>query len=127
MNRRLVVLLPLFALTLCAFQFTNQKKSKRRDPNIRNVEGVVTQVDGAPAVGAVVQLKNLKSLQVKSFITQDGGKYQFQNLSTHTDYELKASWKEFESPSRSLTIFDTRLDAVLNLKLEDKKKNEEKN
>ncbi|WP_321474168.1 carboxypeptidase-like regulatory domain-containing protein [uncultured Paludibaculum sp.] len=126
MNRRFFVLLPLLAMSLFAFQFTNQKKSKRRDPNVRNVEGVVTQVDGTPAVGAVVQLKNMQSLAVKSFITQDGGKYQFQNLSTHTDYELKADWKEFASPTRALTIFDTRLDAILNLKLEPKKADEKK-
>jgi hypothetical protein len=126
MNRRLFVLLPLLAASLFAFQFTNQKKSKSRDPNVRNVEGVVSLEDGAPAVGAVVQLKNLKSLQVKSFITQDGGKYQFQNLSTHTDYELKADYKEFASPTRSLSIFDTRLDAVVNLKLEPKKAEDKK-
>ena len=85
---------------------------------IRNVSGIVQLPDDTPAQGAVVQLKNLKSLQVRSFITQDGGKYIFQNLSTNADYELKAEFKGMASGRRTLSIYDTRLDAIVNLKLE---------
>ncbi|MFZ5928852.1 MAG: carboxypeptidase-like regulatory domain-containing protein [Acidobacteriota bacterium] len=109
------------ALLASGMQWTNQKKEKGRDPNIRNVTGVVTLPDGNPAAGAVVQLKNLKTLQIRSFITREDGKYQFQNLSTSIDYELTATHHDMESPKRKLTIFDTRLDAVVNLKLERKR------
>lgn len=122
-------LLLLAALLAPGMQWTNQKKEKGRDPNIRNVSGVVTLPDGSPAAGAVVQLKNLKTLQIRSFITREDGKYQFQNLSTSIDYELIANHHDMESPRRTLTIFDTRLDAVVNLKLERKReqpKSEEK-
>lgn len=128
-TRRCAVLLFAFALLASGMQWTNQKKEKGRDPKIRNVSGVVTLPDGDPASGAVVQLKNLKTLQIRSFITQEDGKYQFQNLSTSIDYEITATHKDTESPKRMLTIFDTRLDAVVNLKLERKRestKSEEK-
>jgi hypothetical protein len=127
--RRFPFLLLVFALLASGMQWTNQKKEKGRDPNIRNVSGVVTLPDGSPAAGAVVQIKNLKTLQIRSFITQEDGKYQFQNLSTSIDYELIATHKDMESSRRMLTIFDTRLDAVVNLKLDrkrDSSKSEEK-
>ncbi len=126
MARRLILLFTLTAALMTAFQFTNQKKDKPRDPNIRNVQGVVTLPDGAPAEGAVVQLKNLKTLQVRSFITQEKGSYQFQNLPTSIDFELRADFKEFASSARSLSVFDKRLDAIVNLKLEPKKDEEKK-
>lgn len=119
--RRITLLLPVFALLVSGMQWTNQRKEKGRDPNIRNVSGVVTLPDGNPAAGAVVQLKNLKTLQIRSFITREDGKYQFQNLSTSIDYELTATHNDLVSPKRTLTIFDTRLDAVVNLKLERKR------
>ncbi|MBI5083616.1 MAG: carboxypeptidase regulatory-like domain-containing protein [Acidobacteria bacterium] len=124
MTRRLLLALVLSVAALSAFQWTNQKKEKPRDPNTRNVSGLVSLPDGSPAVGAVVQLKNRKSLQVRSFITQTSGKYQFQNLSTGADYELKAEFKDLASSTRTLTIFDTRLDAIVNLQLEPKKAGE---
>ncbi|MGB9610701.1 MAG: carboxypeptidase-like regulatory domain-containing protein [Bryobacteraceae bacterium] len=127
--RRLPLLLLAAALLAPAFQWTNQKKDKPRDRTIRNVSGVVTLPDGSPAGGAVVQLKNLKTLQVRSYITREDGKYEFQNLSTSIDYELSATYHDLESRKRTLSVFDTRLDAVVNLKLEPKKeqsKSEEK-
>ena len=126
MARRLILLLTLTAAMMTAFQFTNQKKDKPRDPNIRNVQGVVTLPDGTPAEGAVVQIKNLKTLQVRSFITLEKGAYQFQNLPTTIDFELRADFKEYASATRSLTVFDKRLDAIVNLKLEPKKDEEKK-
>lgn len=126
MARRLILLFTLTAALMTAFQLTNQKKEKPRDPNIRNVQGVVTLPDGSAAVGAVVQLKNLKTLQVRSFITQEKGEYQFQNLPTSIDFELRGDFKEFTSATRSLTVFDKRLDAIVNLKLEPKGAEEKK-
>ena len=118
MTRKLFLLLPALAFTLCAFQWSNQKKEKPRDPTIRQVSGIVRVPDGSPAVGAVVQLKNLKTLQVRSYIAQAEGRYQFQNLSTNIDYELRATYKDMASPTRTLTVFDTRWDATVNLQLE---------
>jgi hypothetical protein len=126
MARRLILLLTLTSAMLMAFQWTNEKKTKGRDPNIRNVQGIVTLPDGSPVEGAVVQLKNMKTLQVKSFITQDKGSYQFQNLPTSIDFELLANYKEYASATRSLTVFDKRLDAIVNLKLEQKGGGEKK-
>ena len=126
MARRLILLLTLTAALMMAFQWTNEKKDKKRDPNIRNVQGVVTMPDGKVAEGAVVQIKNLKTLQVRSFITLEKGAYQFQNLPTTIDFELRADFKEYASATRSLTVFDKRLDAIVNLKLEPKKDEEKK-
>jgi len=129
LTRRLPLLFLAAALLAPAFQWTNQKKDKPRDRTIRNVSGVVTLPDGSPANGAVVQLKNLKTLQVRSYITREDGKYEFQNLSTSIDYELTATYHDLASRKRTLSVFDTRLDAVVNLKLEPKKeqtKSEEK-
>lgn len=127
--KRLFALLLAAAALASAWQWTNQKKEKPRDPTIRNVSGVVTLPDGSPANGAVVQLKNLKTLQIRSFITREDGRYHFQNLSTSIDYELTATYHDLASPKRTLSVFDTRLDAVVNLKLDRKKeqsKSEEK-
>jgi len=119
--RRWIPLLLAGALAASGYQWTNQKKDKPRDRTIRNVSGLVTLPDGSPANGAVVQLKNLKTLQVRSYITREDGKYQFQNLSTSVDYELTATYHDMASSKRTLSIFDTRLDAVVNLKLERKR------
>lgn len=121
MRRRLALMLFASALAVLAMQWTNQKKDKPRDTSVRNVAGVVLQPDGKPAPQAVVQLKNLKNLQIRSYITNDEGKYQFQGLSTSVDYELTATYHDMASPKRQLSIFDTRLDAVVNLQLEPKK------
>ncbi len=123
MNRTFALTAVLLACALAApAQWTNQKKTKPRDPTIRNVTGVVTMPDEGPAAGAIVKLKNLKTLQVLSYITKDDGKYIFNNLSTSIDYELRAEFKGMQSSKRTLSVFDQRLDAIVNLKLEENKK-----
>ena len=118
MNRRLFALFLFLAATLPAFQWTNQKKSKPRDPNIRNVQGIVYLPDDTPAVGAVVLLKNLSTGQVRRFITAEKGSYNFQDLSTKIDYELRADFQSLASVTRTLSMYDKRLDAIVNLRLE---------
>jgi len=102
--------------------WSSDKKSKPRDHSHRDLIGQVTLPDDGPASGAVVKLKNLRSLEVKSFITQADGKYSFQNLNSNMDYEVRADLKDMTSGPRKLLVYDTRLDPVINLKLEPAKK-----
>lgn len=110
----------LAALLLCGFGLAQSKKNKGQDQT-RSVEGVVNGPDDQPVNGAVVQLKNTKSLQIRSFITQNGGQYYFHELSTDVDYELKAQFNGMTSGTKTLSSFDSRKDAVMNLKLNPKK------
>lgn len=125
MRRRLIavgVASLVLACVAAAFQWSSDKQSKPRDKNHRDVIGLVTLPDDGPAAGAVVKLKNLRSLEVHSFITQTDGKYIFQNLSSHIDYEVRADFRDLTSGPHKLLIYDTRLNPVINLKLEPAKK-----
>jgi hypothetical protein len=77
----------------------------------------VTDANGAPVPGAVVQLKDTKTLQVRSFIAKEMGEYTFQGLSTDVDYELKAESKGRSSATRTLSSFDSHPEARINLQL----------
>jgi hypothetical protein len=102
------------AIVLTASAFA-QKKEKT--PAERSVSGVVTDTGGAPVPGAVIQLKNLKTLQVRSFIAKDKGDYYFHGLSTDVDYELRAESNGHSSSNHTLSSFDSHTEATINLQL----------
>lgn len=110
--RRLAVI--FLALALGSFAF-GQKKEK--SPAERSVAGNVTDAGGAPLAGAVVQLKNTKTLQVRSFIAREKGDYYFHGLSTDVDYELKADAGGKSSSTRTLSSFDSKTEATINLQV----------
>lgn len=126
MTRKALLSLFAMAAVLSAFQFTSDKKTKDRDRSVRTLSGEVRLADDTLVEGAVVQIKNLKTMQIRSFITLKDGKYSFQNLSSSVDFEVRANYKENASPKRMLTVYDTRLDPVINLKLEPTGKAEQK-
>ena len=99
----------------------SQKDKKGDDPNTRAVTGTIRSADDKLVEGAIVQIKNTKTLQVNSFITKADGVYTFHNLSASTDYELKAESKGMISPVRTLSTFDDRKRAIIHLRLENKK------
>jgi hypothetical protein len=128
MVRRLFFALVVLCMSLpLSAQWSNQKKDKGRDPNVRTLQGIVTLPDGTPARGAVVKLKNLKTLQVTSFITPEDGKYKFFNLSSNIDYEVRADYNDLTSDKRMLSVFDSRQDAIMNLPLDAKQPDKDKN
>jgi hypothetical protein len=86
----------------------------------RSVSGRVTDKRDEAKPGAVVQLKDLKTLEVRSFIALEDGTYRFQGLSTESDYELRATHESGSSKTRRLTVFDTRKEARINLQIEPK-------
>lgn len=100
----------LFAGAILAFSQSND--------NLRAVEGTVRDAGGAPVNGAIVQLKDTKTLQIRSFITRENGAYMFQGLKKSVEYELKAKFQDRESKPKVLTIYDDRQRATMNLDLE---------
>ena len=116
MLRRRFGLLAAMALLVCAAPaFAASKKGE--DQNVRSVQGTVTEVSDNAIDGAVVQIKNTKTLQIRSFITKEHGAYYFHGLSPDVDYELKAEYQGQSSPTKTLSSFDSRKQAVINLKL----------
>ena len=113
--------LAAFGLALFLIAVPGGLAQKKKDAATRSVSGIVTGADQKPVVGAVVQLKDTKTKQVRSFYTQEKGDYYFHELSTDIDYELTATFQGASSTTRTLSVFDSRKDAVLNLKLNQKK------
>lgn len=97
------------------------KPPKPDDPNQRTVTGVVKTANDDLAVGAVVQLKDTKSLQVRSFITKADGTFLFGGLSKSSDYVVKAEAKGMVSAPRNVSSFDDRKRVNLTLRLDQPK------
>jgi hypothetical protein len=104
----------------CAGLLSAQKNKDKEDPTVRNLQGQVNDPDEKPVAGAVVQLKDTRTLQIRSFITQADGSYRFSGLRADTDYEIKADYDGMSSDNKHLSNFDTRKIAIVNLKLNKK-------
>jgi hypothetical protein len=108
----------LAASALLAFSLASAQSSKKgQSENVRSVKGTVSDANGNAVAGAVVQLKNKKSLQIRSFITKEHGDYFFTGLSPDVDYEVKAESQGAASPARNVSSFDSQKVAIRDLKL----------
>lgn len=88
----------------------------------RAIQGVVLSSSGAPVSGAIVLLKNGKTLQVRSYVAQKDGAYHFYGLSTDVNWQLRAEAGGLTSKTKTVSVFDSHPQVRLNLKLEKKKK-----
>ena len=82
----------------------------------RSLQGQVTD-ENAGAGNAIVYLKNTKTLAVKTYIADDKGLYRFNALSPNVDYEIYAEKGSKKSDTKTLSSFDSRKQATINLKL----------
>jgi hypothetical protein len=83
----------------------------------RSVSGTVTDDSGKILEGAVVQLKNRLTLNIRSYITQSDGLYRFHGLHPDIDYEVKAAYQERSSRSRTLSRFNSASNVRIDLKV----------
>jgi hypothetical protein len=97
--------------------FADKKDKNGELANQRSVQGSVTDNKDNPISGAVVYIKNAKTLQIRSFVTKDQGTYYFHSLSPDVDYELHAESNGVTSSNKTLSSFDSRKQATINLKL----------
>lgn len=96
-------------------------QDKKREAQLRTVRGLVLDKQDNAVVSGVVYLKNLRTLTVKTYISNDEGRYRFSGLDPNVDYEIHAEHEDATSPTRTVSSFDTRKDMVINLKVDRKR------
>jgi hypothetical protein len=84
-------------------------------PSTRPVSGAVTDKRGNTLAGASVLLENTTDLSIRSYITQQDGRYRFNDLNTDVDFTLKAHYKKWWSPSKALSKFNESKSPEVNL------------
>ena len=113
-RRHLFLLAAALAAPAAHSQFPGFGKKGKKEPPTRTVRGQVTD-EAEEGVQAVVQLKNSRTQEVKSFHTKATGEYYFKGLDLNIDYELKAMAENLESRTRTVSSFDSRTELIYNL------------
>jgi len=93
---------------------TNRKSTRITS---RLLTGTVLDKSEKPVSNAVVYLKNTKTLMVKTYIAQNDGTYRFPELSPNVDYDIYAEKDGQKSKTKTLSQFDDREKANINLEI----------
>lgn len=117
---RFGVIVPLAALALCCALSTGAR-GQDQGPELRTVHGTVIDTGENPVASAIVYLKNMKTQDVKTYITRDDGLYRFSGLDPNVDYEVHAEHNDMVSSTRQVSSYDSRRDIDFQLKLSHKK------
>ena len=83
----------------------------------RRVQGTVMDRRGNPLKGAIVQITNTLSLELRSYIVNQQGCYHFAGLNSYVDYELKADYHGAMSPVKRVSQFDARPVVTIDLEV----------
>lgn len=98
-----------------------QEKPKGKESELRTVRGTVVDKQETPVETAVVYLKNARTQDIITHLSDTDGTFRFSGLDLNVDYEIHAEKEGMTSSTRSISNFDTRKEFVLTLKLDHKK------
>lgn len=115
---RLILLLAILGLS-CASM--NGARAQDQGPELRTVHGTVIDAAENPVTSAIVYLKNMKTQDVKTYITREDGLYRFSGLDPNVDYQVYAEHDGMVSSKRDVSSYDSRRDIDFQLKLSHKK------
>jgi cellulase/cellobiase CelA1 len=120
MNLRRTLGLVTLAALAATVSFA-QEKPKGNENQLRTVRGTVVDKEEAPLETAVVYLKNMRTQDIITHLSDSDGTFRFSGLDLNVDYEIHAEREGWTSGTRSISNFDTRKEFVLTLKLDHKK------
>jgi len=105
-------------LTLPLGGIQSDPGAKKTKPTSKTLSGFVIDKNDKPIPGAVVYLKNMKTLAVKSFFAEKEGAYRFPQLSLNIDYEIFAEKDGKKSATKAVSQFDDRFNPTINLTID---------
>jgi hypothetical protein len=74
----------------------------------RVVQGKVELASGGTAKGAIVYIKNGKTLEVRTYISTADGSYRFGQLNPDANYTVWAEYQGKKSKEKTISSFDTK-------------------
>ena len=113
--RRAGLRLAIQTVTILALLAVLMPAAGAQNFGIKNLQGKVLGAADAPLSGAIVYLQNSRNNDVKTFISNKDGGYQFAGLSADTDYTVWAAYKGRKSSSKTVSSFDSRKQVYLDL------------
>lgn len=114
----LVLLCAVFAGPFSALAIA-QKGGGYESGASRLLQGQVFNRDDKPVPEAIVYLKNAKTLVVRTYIAGQDGGFRFPALSPNVDYQIFAEHAGKRSGVKTLSAFDSRREARINLKIDE--------
>ena len=102
-------------------RFPAPKSDKEDQSAPRNLTGQVVDKEGKGLAQAVVHLKNKKTLEVKTHISDAEGRYRFNGLNPEMDYAVHAEYQGASSATRTVSLFDQRKEVYLVLEIDTSK------
>ena len=121
MNLRKMIGLVAFGALAATVLFA-QEKPKGKESELRTVRGTVVDKEEVPVETAVVYLKNLRTQDIITHLSDADGTFRFSGLDLNVDYDIHAEKEGVTSSTRSVSNFDARKEFVLTLKLDHNKK-----
>lgn len=79
----------------------------------RSLSGTITDAGHEPIRKAVVELRNVSTGEVVTYITDNGGHYNFRRLNGNVDYEVWVQFRGIRSPTHSISKFDSHMTKVI--------------
>ena len=117
--RRSLGVIALSALAAAAMFAQGNPKGK--ESQLRTVRGTVVDKEEGPVETAVVYLRNVRTQDIITHLSDSDGTFRFSGLDLNVDYEIHAEKEGSTSATRSISNFDNRREFVLTLKLDRKK------
>lgn len=110
------------ALLGARLQARSPKAEREEAGNVqKSVLGQVVDKEGKSLAQAVVHLKNKRSQEVTTHISNDQGDFRFRGLNPNVDYEVYAEFNGGSSSIRSVSLFDNRQEIYLVLEIDTSK------
>jgi hypothetical protein len=104
--------LSLAVLLLLVSGATLAQSSKQK-----TLDGKVFGNGQVPLPSAIVYLQDMKTNNIRSFISTDDGSYRFGQISPDIDYQVWAKYKDAKSPTKPISSFDSRKQVTIDLKI----------
>ncbi len=86
----------------------------------RTIQGKVFAASGSLQSGAIVYLKDVKSLEIKTYISTEDGAFRFGQLGSQDDYQVWAEFGGHKTKVKMISSFDSKKVFLLSLHLEGK-------
>ncbi len=108
----------IIAVALVISCATPGSAAKHKNDSGRLLTGQVFNHENQLLPGSIVYLTDTRTRVVKTYIVGSNGTYTFPALSPNVDYEIYAEFKGRKSDTKTLSQFDDRSYASINLRVD---------